>query len=228
MKLDDLIAQVHGEEPLDRLASAMSVKADLDDLTDSLIGHFVDQARRAGCSWSEIGAAMGVTKQAAQQRHTSERPPKRDRGFRLPVFTRFTGRARTAVREAEEAARALHHSALGTEHLLLGILAVPESLAAKVLADIGVERDGLLAMLERGTTSDERRRRVPFTPLAKSVIEGSLGEALKLGHNYVGTEHLLLAMFREPDSVAAKHLAYSGATHARVLTDVLERIRQAS
>ena len=74
MELGDLVEQVEdtaiSDEPLDRLSAAMGVKAEMDDLTDTLIGHFVDQARRAGCSWSEIGEAMGVTKQAAQQRHT--------------------------------------------------------------------------------------------------------------------------------------------------------------
>jgi hypothetical protein len=228
MNLDDLIRKVSGETPLDRLSSAMSVKADLDDLTDSLIGHFVDQARRAGCSWSEIGSAMGVTKQAAQQRHTSERPSRRDRMAGMPFMTRFTKRARYVVREAEEAARSLGHDELGTEHLLLGILAVPQSLGAQVLQHRGIDRDAFVATLERGTATGERRRRIPFSGDAKSVIEASLAEALKLGHNYVGTEHMLLAIIHASDGVAAKHLEARGLTHASVLMDVIERIRAAS
>src|SRR5687767_3924144 len=117
MDLEDLIDEVEGDDPLDRLTNAMIVKTEVDELTDSLIGHFVEAARREGCSWSEIGAAMGVTKQAAQQRHTAERPPRRGRGG--PLFTRFTPRARSAIREAEDAARELRHAYLGTEHVLL-------------------------------------------------------------------------------------------------------------
>src|SRR5689334_12977541 len=125
MNLDELIAQVQGDEPLHRLSSAMGVKAEVDELADALIGHFVDQARRAGHSWSEIGAAMGVTKQAAQQRHGSDRA---GRGTRSDpqLFSRFTPRARTAVREGEDAARELRHGYVGTEHLLLGLLAVSQ------------------------------------------------------------------------------------------------------
>ena len=244
MELDDLISQVEEsaitDEPLDRLASAMGVKADMDDLTDSLIGVFVDRARQAGCSWSEIGSAMGVTKQAAQQRHTSERRGRsrsrdrdrdRDRGGRrFPVFARFTPRARTAVREASSAAAELQHAYLGTEHLLLGLLAVPRSIAGESLASMGVTPAAVVAELEVGTSPREhgRRRRVPFTPLAKQVLEQALGEALKLGHNYVGTEHILLALLEVRDGLAAKILTDAGVTHARVLTDVIERLKTAS
>jgi hypothetical protein len=229
MDLDDLLGQVDGDEPLDRLASAMSVKAEVDELTDRLIGHFVDEARGAGHSWSEIGAAMGVTKQAAQQRHTSDRPM---RGIRPSgaLFARFTPRARSAVREAEDAARELRHGYLGTEHLLLGLLAVSQGIAAKSLASMGVTREAVIAKLERGESDPERgrRRHVPFTPLAKQVLEGALGEALQLAHNYIGTEHLLLALFREPDGLAATILGELGLTRARVHADVIERLKKIS
>jgi hypothetical protein len=234
MKLDDLIRQVQGDDPLDRLSSAMGVKGDLDELTDSLIGHFVDQARRAGCSWSEIGAAMGVSKQAAQQRHTGERPHKRGRGGsgRLPMFARFTPRARTAVREAQAGATELRHGYVGTEHLLLGLVAVPESIAGKSLAALGITRASIVDRLERGNAerSAERahRRRVPFTPLAQRVLEQSVKEALTLGHSYVGTEHLLLALTTESEGLAAKILEGAGADHASVLRDVVERLKQVS
>ncbi|HEX4905703.1 MAG TPA: Clp protease N-terminal domain-containing protein [Acidimicrobiales bacterium] len=225
MDLDDLIEQVEGDDPLDRLANAMAVKAELDELADSLIGHFVDAARRDGCSWSEIGAAMGVTKQAAQQRHTSERPSRRGRGFG-PLFTRFTPRARYAVREAEDAARELRHDYLGTEHVLLGLLAVSQGIAGKSLAGLGVTRDAVVAKLVPGEGGRERGRRkhVPFTPKAKQVIEGALAEALTLGHNYVGTEHLLLALYRVPDGLAATILGGLGITHERVRADIIDRL----
>lgn len=223
MDLDDLIDQVEGDDSLDRLTSAMAVKAELDELADTLIGHFVDAARRDGCSWSEIGAAMGVTKQAAQQRHTSERPTRRGRGA---LFARFTPRARYAVREAEDAARELRHDYLGTEHVLLGLLAVSQGIAGKSLTDLGVSRDAVLAKIAPGDgpRGRGRRKHVPFTPKAKSVIEGALAEALTLGHNYIGTEHLLLALFRVPDGLAATILDELGVTHERVRADVVERL----
>src|SRR5436190_22371524 len=143
--LEDLVNEVEehavSAEPLDLIAAAMGTKADLDDLGDGLIDIFVARARAAGCSWSEIGTAMGVTKQAAQQRHTSDRP-HRDRPFRMG---RFTGRARTAVREAQSEATTLRHGELGTEHLLLGMLSVPRCLAAAALDHAGITRETVLA-----------------------------------------------------------------------------------
>jgi hypothetical protein len=201
----------------------MGVKADLDALSDALIGHFVDQARRAGHSWSEIGAAMGVTKQAAQQRHTVDEPG-RGRGRFLPTFARFTPRARTAVREAEDAARELRHASVGSEHLLLGLLSVSEGLAAKSLASMGVTRAAVVAKLEPGTEEGGRRRKVPFAPSAKKALEGALQEAIGLAHNYIGTEHLLLALYRETDDLTAKLLDELGTDAATVRADVVDRI----
>jgi hypothetical protein len=235
MELDDLISQVHdaalSDEPLDRLAAAMGVKADLDDMTDSLIGHFVDESRRAGCSWTDIGGAMGVTKQAAQQRHTGERRGRgrdrdRDRPFR---FGRFTPRARTAVREANAAAHELRHAYVGTEHLLLGLLAVGQGIAGKSLRSMGVSPESVIAKLDVGDAPDlrggrGRGRHVPFTPLAKQTLEGALQEAIKLNHNYIGTEHILLATFGVGDGLAAKILGELGITEEAVRADVIERL----
>jgi hypothetical protein len=237
MDLDDLIGQVEGDEPLDRLASAMTVKGDMDELTDNLIGHFVDQARRAGCSWSEIGSAMGVTKQAAQQRHTSERSRRdrdRDReerrGHRLPVFGRYTQRARIVVREAQAAAYDLGCPEMETEHLLLGILAVPRCLAAESLTSMGLNREQVSAKLE--VSHEPRRRgrtpRMPFSADATKVLELTIAEAMKLGHNYVGTEHILLALYDAADGKAASILDGAGITRDRVQADMLQRIQAAS
>lgn len=233
MKLDDLIGTVRSsaasDEPLDQLSAAMGVKADLDELTDSLIGHFVDQARRAGRSWSEIGAAMGVTKQAAQQRHTSERPRKRDR--RLPVMGRMTGRAKTAVREASEAAAELGHGFLGTEHLLLGVLAVPQSVGAKAVTGLGLTREHVLAAVPAGDGTDRttgRRRHKPFTPLAVRAMEQAMGEALRLGHNYVGTEHVVLALRRVEEGVAARAMTAAGIDADALQADIVERLTGAA
>jgi hypothetical protein len=228
--LEELIQEVEehagSAEPLDLIAAAMGTKADLDDLGDGVIDVFVGRARAAGCSWSEIGTAMGVTKQAAQQRHTSGRP-HRDRPFRMG---RFTGRARTAVREAQSDAAELRQSALGTEHLLLGMLSVPRCLAAAALADVGITREKVLAALEVGDARSDRgrHRRLPFSPHAKEALEKAVANSTRLFHNYIGTEHLLLGLFDVPDGVAHRLLTDNGATKEAIEAFVVDRLQAAS
>lgn len=230
MELEELTQQVEASaisaEPLDQIYAAMAVKADLDDLGDGLVDVFVGRARAAGCSWSEIGAAMGVTKQAAQQRHTSERP-RRERPFRMG---RFTGRARTAVREAQSEAAELRHGAIGTEHLLLGMLSVPRCLAAEALASAGVGREKVLAALGEGDARPDRgrHRRIPFSPLAKQALELSIRNSSRLHHNYIGTEHVLLALFDVADGQAAQILTEAGVTKEAIESFVIDRLKVAS
>src|SRR5262245_7416900 len=131
VSLDALIASVRSEapdEPLAQLEAAARLKNDVAELTDALLGHFVDQARRGGSSWSQIGDALCVSKQSAQQKHTPR------------TFTgeRFTLRAKQALDAARAAAERLDHGYIGTEHLLLGLLAVPEAVAGQVLAERGL------------------------------------------------------------------------------------------
>ena len=110
--------------------------------------------------------------------------------------------------KAQEEARLLNHNYIGTEHLLLGLIAIEEGLAYQVLAVQGVTLPAVRAQIEdmigRGTSTPEGR--IPFTPRAKKVLEIALREALQLGHNYIGTEHVLLALIRETDGVAWKTL----------------------
>jgi hypothetical protein len=225
-RLDDLIDLVHAtaasDDPIDELAAAATLKADLDELTDALLGHFVDQARRAGCPWSQIGTALGVTKQAAQQRHTTTDSIARQLLSRLVpkgwggkgFMTRFTPRARSAVAAAQASARALDHPYIGTEHLLLGLFAEPEAIAAKVLAGAGIDRaaveGAVVEMIGRGEGAGAGH--IPFTPRAKHCLELSLRAALELGHSYLGTEHLLLGLLREDEGVAAHVLTGLGLT----------------
>ena len=112
------------------------MSAQLTEQADSLIGHFVDQARRSGASWSQIGASMGVTKQAAQQRFVPRGPVKGTAG--LGDFSRFTLRARSVLAAAEDLALAADAAAIGTEHLAVGLLAEPDGLAAKAIVALGV------------------------------------------------------------------------------------------
>src|SRR5437899_2438823 len=143
VRLDDLInaiKKVHSDA-LDQLTDAVLAAEHLGDVADHLIGHFVDQARRSGASWTDIGKSMGVTKQAAQKRFvpkgdTVDLDP--DEGFR-----RFTLRARNAVMAAQEEARAAGNDEIEPAHLVLGLLAEPDGLAAKAIVAHGVSPDAV-------------------------------------------------------------------------------------
>lgn len=215
--IDTVRADASGGGALDRLAVASATVAALEATGDALVGYFVDQSRREGHSWTEISAALGVSKQAAHKR------------FSLvpgPVLERFTPRARSALEAATDAARALGHPYVGTEHVLLGLFQTSESIAAKVLRKAKVTRAkierAVLAETPRGSDGSDDKR--PYTPRAADVMTRAIGEALKLGHNYVGTEHILLALFRDPDSVAAKVLTKLGASHQQFSASVLEEL----
>jgi ATP-dependent Clp protease ATP-binding subunit ClpC len=140
------------------------------------------------------------------------------------MFERFTERARRVVVHAQEEARELDHNYIGTEHLLLGLLREPESVAGQALRDLGISldsaREQVIQIIGRGTEAPAGH--IPFTPRAKKVLELSLREALQLGHNYIGTEHILLGMIREGDGVAAQVLTTLGGTLERVRDKVIE------
>ena len=139
------------------------------------------------------------------------------------VFERFTERARQVVVLAQEEARALRHNYIGTEHLLLGLLREEEGLAARVLGDLGVTVDRVRGQVVRivGSGEEVTSGQIPFTPRAKKVLELALREALSLGHNYIGTEHLLLALVRENEGVAARILLDFDADSEKIRNEVL-------
>lgn len=214
VRLDDLIDFVRRQHPeggpLDQLSGAVLAAEHLGEVADHLIGHFVDQARRNGASWTEIGRHMGVTKQAAQKRFV---PKSSEDPLDSGAWARFTDRARHVVLQAQEEARAASHGYIGTEHILLGVLHEPDGLAAGAIKaqDVSLDRvrAGVTAAL--GPPADERPMgHIPFTPRAKKVRELTIREALRLGHNYVGTEHILLGLFEEEEGVAAKVLGDLG------------------
>jgi ATP-dependent Clp protease ATP-binding subunit ClpA len=124
------------------------------------------------------------------------------------MFERFTERARQVVVFAQGEARALKHNYIGTEHLLLGLLREEDGLAARVLDSFDVTLEEARAMVARivGEGEDVATGQIPFTPRAKKVLELSLREAIALGHNYIGTEHILLGVVRENEGVAARIL----------------------
>jgi ATP-dependent Clp protease ATP-binding subunit ClpC len=138
------------------------------------------------------------------------------------MFERFSDRARRVVVEAQHEARALGHDYIGTEHLLLGLIGEGGGVGAKALESLGVSAEALRAavaeIVEPGEQSPSAH--IPFTPRAKQVLRLSLAEALRFGHNYIGTEHLLLALIQERDGVAGQVLAAAGADLARVRAEV--------
>jgi len=139
------------------------------------------------------------------------------------VFERFTERARKVVVLAQEEARSFEHGHIGTEHILLGLLRVEEGLAARVLMTLGITLDAVREKVAQfvGNGDEAPHGQIPFTPRAKKVLELSLREALAVGHNYIGTEHILLGLVRENDGVAARILLELGADSQRVRDEVL-------
>jgi hypothetical protein len=219
--LQDLIATVRADatsdDPRDQLAAAARTVAELEAVGDAVLSHFVDQCRRRGRSWSEISAALGVSKQAAHKRFS----------LATASLERWTPRARTALRAAADAARGLGHGRVGTEHVLLGLFEPAGGLAARILDELGFTRAGveeqIVLVTPRAappTTSDVSDP--PFTARAAETIDRTASEALTLGHNYVGTEHLLLALSGDPAAAAAKILADGRATR----DDIRNRVRQ--
>jgi ATP-dependent Clp protease ATP-binding subunit ClpC len=137
------------------------------------------------------------------------------------VFERFTDRARRVVVLAQEEARLLNHNYIGTEHVLLGLVREGEGVAGQALTSMGIGPDAVRGQVEKiiGQGQAAPTGHIPFTPRAKKVLELSLRESLQLGHNYIGTEHILLGLVREGEGVAAQVLQQLGAD--------LNRVRQA-
>jgi hypothetical protein len=228
-ELIDYIKSRHPEgDPLRHLSEAVLASERLGELADHLIGHFVDQARRAGASWTEIGQSMGVSKQAAQKRFV---PRKSEQGEELDagVFGRFTPRARAVTVGAMEEARKAHHDHIAGGHIVLGLLHDPEGLGAQAITALGVPldaaRDAVAAAL--GPAADEVPTHIPFTPESKKILELTFRDALRLGHNYIGTEHILLGVLSQEGGLGARVLTDLGITKERVegwLLPVLAKI----
>ncbi|MES9507461.1 Clp protease N-terminal domain-containing protein [Streptomyces sp. NPDC000609] len=229
VRLDDLIEaikKVH-TDALDQLSDAVIAADHLGDIADHLIGHFVDQARRSGASWTEIGTSMGVTRQAAQKRFVAKDPGEVSDLDPSQGFSRFTPRARNVVMAAQNEARAAHNGEVGTTHLVLGLLSEPEGLAAAFVKAQGitledVRRAATEALLPAVT--GELPEIVPYDAGARKALELTFREALRMGHNYIGTEHILLALLEQEDGAGVltglgidKAAAESGIAEALTL-----------
>jgi hypothetical protein len=223
-ELIDAIKQVH-DDVLDRLSDAVLAAEHLGDVADHLIGHFVDQARRSGASWTDIGKSMGVTKQAAQKRFVLRAEvPSLDPDVmvriarRIDGFSRFTPRARNAVVAAQDAAHEASNGEISPDHLLLGVLRDSGGLASKLLTAQQVDPESVRAAVTLPSAVDNPPQPIPFSGAARKALELSFREALRLGHNYIGTEHLLLALLELEDGSGPLHQA--GIDKDRVETDL--------
>ncbi|MET8801168.1 Clp protease N-terminal domain-containing protein [Streptomyces sp. NPDC004546] len=234
VRLDDLIEAIKKahNEPLEQLQDAVIAADHLGDVADHLIGHFVDQARRSGASWTEIGRSMGVTRQAAQKRFV----PKESTDLDLSQgFSRYTTRARQVVMAAHSEAVAARNPEGRPEHLVLGLLAEPEGIAAKAITAQGVLLDSVrqAASAALPPAAEEVPDLIPYGPDAKKVLELTFREALRLGHNYIGTEHILLALLEHENGQGV--LSGLGITKpateayvAKVLSLLLEQTKAAA
>ena len=142
------------------------------------------------------------------------------------MFERFTDRARRVVVLAQEEARMLSHNYVGPEHVLLGLIHEGQGVAARALTELGVSLDEVRVQVEEliGRGEQAPTGHIPFTPRAKRVLELSLREALQLGHNYIGTEHILLGILREGENVAAQVLVRTGTDLNRVRLEIIKLV----
>ncbi|WP_433712139.1 Clp protease N-terminal domain-containing protein [Nocardia sp. CA-084685] len=208
VRLDDLIEGIKKARPdnvLDQLSDAVVTAGHFGEVADHLIGHFVDQARRSGASWTDIGASMGVTKQAAQKRFVPKGPGDPAEAAAMDPsagFAKFTPRARQIVVASQEAARNSGHPEIAVGHLVLALLSQSEGLGAREIVAQGVELDAVrdaatAAIAQKPADPANLPALIPFGPETKKVLELTFREALRLGHNYIGTEHVLLALLEQ-------------------------------
>jgi ATP-dependent Clp protease ATP-binding subunit ClpA len=252
--IDTVRADAGSDQPLDQLVAAAGAAAELEETTDALLGYFVDRCRRDGRSWSEISNALGVTKQAVHKRFAPALAAHIFAATPAPTFERFTDRARHVVAASRQAALSLGANAVGTGHLLLALFAEPEGIAGRTLAAMNVTADSVRAALlaardqepaqdaGAGVTPDQPTGDLPaaehasqaansvppYGDDAKLALQDALTVALEFGHNYIGTEHLLLGLYRNADSTAAWILGEAGALESTARTYVTNLLRQLS
>ncbi|MER5630494.1 Clp protease N-terminal domain-containing protein [Streptomyces nitrosporeus] len=203
VRLDDLIEAIKKThvDALEQLSGAVIAADHLGEIADHLIGHFVDQARRSGASWTDIGRSMGVTRQAAQKRFVPKKPEETAALDPNQGFSRFTPQARNVAMAAHNEAHAARNDEVLPGHLLLGLLAEPEALALRTLTRQGVRPDTLREAAVRALppAAGEVPDLIPYGAGSRKVLELTFREALRLGHDHVGTGHILLALLEFED-----------------------------
>jgi ABC-type transporter Mla subunit MlaD len=217
LTLDEQIRDVmaRADDTLSQLEAASQRAVELGELGDALLNHFVDRSRRAGYTWTEIGQHLGVTRQAAQKRFV-------DAVGDTVTLERFTMRARRALDRAREVASSFNHNYVGTEHQLLALFDVEGGLAAKALENLSLTRKAVeKAIIDRvGKGPKAVSGSPPFTPRARKALQEAVKASLDLGHNYVGTEHLLLGLYRVQEGLAKQILERLGAKPDKVRAEV--------
>ncbi len=213
------VVQSAEEDAVERLRSAVELSEDLAGIADEVVDHFVGEARREGRSWSEIGEVLGVSKQAAQQR------------FVAPDFSTFscdeierpmTPRVRRAIKGAHKEARRLGVDYVDTEQILLGLLREKRGLANVALEEAGISTDEIRQQVDRRFVPGAGRRTDgTLTTRAARSLQLSLQESRRLGHNYLGTEHVLLGLLKLKDGLAYDVLVDVGATYSVVKRNLL-------
>lgn len=216
--LKDLIRAVQDRTlactDLERLDVAVKYGEILKGLGDDLVGHFVEEARKDGASWSQIGERLGVSKQAAHQRHIQRGPKlfgRRRRASGEAFFVRFSEEARALVARAQDEARSLKHNYLGIEHLLLALTTKAGGAAERLLREAGVTSAGVRAQVELmvGEGRETPNGRIPFTPRSKRALHLARGGA---GSGMIETTHLLLGILEVPDGMGVEILDSLGVS----------------
>ncbi|GAA1690926.1 Clp protease N-terminal domain-containing protein [Kribbella yunnanensis] len=207
------------DDELLQLATAASTISELTSTGDAALGFFVDRARGAGKSWVEISSVLGVSKQAAHKRFADS--------FGTKSLDRFTPRTTAVVQAAVDVANGRNQHFVGAEHLLLAFFTQPAALATQVLVGRGLTEQKLHEAVElvspvettpppKPIDADDP----PYTRGATHVLQGAVASALTLGHNYVGTEHLLLSFYRDTGGIATKILIEQGLDEDTALRDI--------
>ena len=205
--IDQLEQDLPDADAVARVGEARSRARELGELGDQLVDHFIQAARRGGASWSQIGDAMGVSKQAAQQRGSAAAAGR---------LARFTPRARAAVNSAQALAGDLRNAAVEPDHVAVIVLG-GDGLAAKVVESYGANPTELAATVRASLPAAAADPTVPapFSAAATSLLELTGQAAVELGNNYIGTEHMLLALLQMPDTRGAQVLSAAGIDHAK-------------
>jgi hypothetical protein len=224
--IDELKAQIGGGTPREQLIAASELAEKLRARGDELLDQFVDAARTSGSSWSEIGCSLGTSKQAAQQRFAAlTDPPPSEAPFGL------AGPAGAVLFAAGDEARALGHHYIRPEHIVLGLLAQPEELAARALAEVGVTATVVRAQItaQLGSSTPRPTGSLGVAPQTKRLLELTRAIAKSLRHNCPRTEHMLLAAVSPKlHSPAAVLLAECGTTPEQVRDHLTRMILQQS
>ncbi|MBB4137063.1 Clp protease N-terminal domain-containing protein [Gordonia humi] len=227
VRLDDMIdaiTKTH-DDPLEQLGAAVLAADHLGEVADHLIGHFVDQARRSGSSWTQIGAGMGVSKQAVQKRFTPKDPGAANDLDPAQGFNRFTPRARNLLAEAHNIAKASGCAEVTPAHIVLGLLADSESLAVVVLTRLGLDTEALGDSIRVSLSpSDDIPDLLPYDAGARKALELTFRHALRLGHDYIGTEHIVLALYEVENGSGP--LSSTSVTAERFEAELVEILAQ--